>query len=67
MGVWLESGVGMNLNHPDSPDVIQALETKCCVCKVPKGTYCSDTIITGRAQLPMGRLVHIGRATKEKS
>lgn len=24
----------MNLNHPDSPDVIQALETRCCHCGV---------------------------------
>ncbi len=25
---------GMNLNHPDSPDVIQALETRCRHCDV---------------------------------
>ena len=66
MGVWLESGVGMNLNHPDSPDVIQALETRCYVCHEPAGRFCHNVCDLGKP-LPMGRLVHVGRATKEKS
>lgn len=55
----------MNLSHPDSPDVKAALETKCCVCHEPPGVYCHNTVDLGKP-LPMSRLVHIGRATKEK-
>lgn len=55
----------MNLTHPDSPDVKAALETKCFVCHEPPGRYCHNTVDLGKP-LPMQRLVHIGRATKEK-
>lgn len=57
---------GMNLSHPDSPDVIQALETRCVICNEPPHRFCHNTIDLGRP-LPMNRLVHIGRATKDKT
>ena len=56
----------MNLTHPDSPDVKAALETRCYVCHEPAGRFCHNVCDLGKP-LPMGRLVHVGRATKEKS
>lgn len=53
-------------NKATGSQVIQALETRCCVCHEPAGVYCHNICDLGKP-LPMGRLVHVGRATKEKT
>lgn len=49
-----------DLQHPDSPAVVRALEIPCTICKVIPGYFC-HAIGEGKK---MAALVHMARATK---
>lgn len=49
-----------SLQHPDSPEVIKALEIRCSICHVPPKEFCHAIGVGKR----MASLVHVARATE---